>query len=185
MASIWTTRTRLLLLIAAAAPAANLGRQLYRWIAFGEERQVLGDLRPALEGSALEVMRTQLLADSLRGAIRELDGELNADRVTLARLERSAQGRGLPPRIYEQYTARLEAYNRKVDLRNGHYDRWRGVVNRNHEAVTRYNLLADSMRAVGRRMGEDYLSIPTPAEVAVRHGLDTLSFLRGSAPSGP
>ena len=43
--------------------------------------------------------------------------------------------------------------------------------------------LADSMRAVGRRMGEPYLSIPSPAEVAVRHGLDTLSYVRTTRPT--
>lgn len=183
MASMWTPRARLLLVVASILLAANLGRQLYRWAAFADERETLGTLSGELETVALEVMRTQLLADSLRTAIHSLDGILRERRRALARLERRSELGTLSPMLYEEYRRGLEAYNETVVARNGRYERWAVVVNRNHDAVRGYNLLADSMRAVGRRMGEPYLSIPSPAEVAVRHGLDTLSYVRTTRPT--
>jgi hypothetical protein len=93
----------------------------------------------------------------------------------LTSIERRAGDRGLPPTLYEDYRRRLERYNERVAARNDQYERWRGIVERNHRAVDSYNALADTMRNLGERMGEPYLSIPSPAEVAVRHGLDTAS----------
>lgn len=183
MASMWTPRARLLLFAASIILAANLGRQLYRWAAFADERQTLGRLSGELESVALEVMRTQLVADSLRAAIHSLDTDLRERRRVLARLERRSELGTLSPMLYEEYRRGLDAYNETVVARNGRYERWADVVNRNHDAVSGYNLLADSMRAVGRRMGEAYLSIPSPAEVAVRHGLDTLSYVRSTRPA--
>ena len=183
MASMWTPRTRLLLLVASLLLVANLSRQLYRWIVFADERQTLGRLNGELESAALQVMRTQLLADSLRTAIHSLDAELRQRRGALARLERRSEIGALSPLLYEEYRRGLEAFNGTVAARNGRYERWVDVVNRNHVAVQAYNGLADSMRALGRRMGEPYLSIPSPAEVAVRHGLDTLSYVRSSRTS--
>ena len=182
---MWTPRARLLLLAASVILAANLGRQLYRWAAFADERTMLGGLGAELESVALEVMRTQLLADSLRTAIHSLDADLRERRRILARLERRSEIGALSPMLYEEYRRGLEDYNETVSGRNARYERWVEVVNRNHDAVRGYNLLADSMRVVGRRMGEPYLSIPSPAEVAVRHGLDTLSFVRSSRPTPP
>jgi hypothetical protein len=183
MASMRTPRTRLLLVVASLILAANLGRQLYRWAAFADERQTLGRLSGELESVALDVMRTQLLADSLRTAILSLDAELRERRRDLARLERRSESGSLSALLYDEYRRRLDAYNETVVARNGRYERWAEVVNRNHEAVRGYNLLADSVRAIGRRMGEPYLSIPSPAEVAVRNGLDTLSYVRTSRPA--
>ena len=172
MASIWTARTRFLLLIVVVMLTANVGRQLYRWLAYGEERDELRRVTVQLDSAALNVMRTQLLAGTLRDSIASIDARLEADRRTLAGIERRADGNGLPPALYEQYRRRREAYNTRVEVRNEQYDRWRGVVDRNHTAVNSYNALADSMRNLGDRMGEPYLAIPSPAEVAVRYGLE-------------
>jgi hypothetical protein len=182
MGSLWNARTRLLLYIAAALLVVNLGRQLYRWAAFADERDDLRRLGVELDGAALGVMRTQLLADSLRGAIQTLDSRLEAQRAALAALERAANGGGLPPQLYEEYRADLDEYNGSVAARNDGFDRWRAVVERNHLAVGNYNVLADSIRSIGVTIGEPYISIPSPAEVAVRHGLDTTSSFLGRRP---
>lgn len=183
MASTWNARTRVLLLIAALLLAISLGRQVYRWLAYADERDDLRRLGNDLEGAALAVMRSQLLADSLHLSIRGLDSELASERLELAALERRAKGGALPPRLYDDYREELRDYNRKVELRNGGYDRWREVVARNHRAVQSYNLLADSIRGIGSRIGEPYIAIPSPAEVAVRHGLDTVSSFADTLPS--
>lgn len=184
MGSLWSARSRVLLLIGASILAMNLGRQVYRWAAFADERDDLRRVGAELDGVALAVMHTQLLADSLRTAIHTLDDELKAQRAALARYERRADGRALPPLLYEEYREALEDYNAKVAIRNTGYDRWRDVVERNHRAVRGYNALADSIRQLGTIMGEPYISVPSPAEVAVRHGLDTTSsFLGRTSPS--
>lgn len=171
MARIWTPRTRFLLIAAAVVLAANLARQTYRWYAYADERQELRRMGVELESAGLAVMRTQLFADSLRAVIEAADHELRDDRLSLDRIERRADGDGLPPALYEEYRRGLDLYNGRVAARNERFEQWRGVVTRNHGAVDRYNLLADSMRLLGARMGEPYLSIPSPAELAVRHGL--------------
>lgn len=173
MASIWTARTRFLLVVALVIVALNVGRQVYRWLAYSDERADLRRVGVELDGYALAVVRTQLLADSLRRAIEQADDALRVEREALSVLERRADGHGLPPLLYDEYRRGLERYNAHVATRNATYERWRGVVERNHRAVEGYNLLADSMRGLGRLMGEPYISIPSPAEVAVRHGLDT------------
>lgn len=173
MASTWTARTRVLLVVAGLLLALNLGREVYRWVAFADERDQLRRVGAELDSAALAVMRTQILADSLRVTIRQLDRELETERGALADVERRAEDGGLPPLLYDEYREMLAQYNRKVAARNGGYDRWRGVVTRNHGAVRSYNALADSIRGIGSRMGEPYIAIPSPAEVAVRHGLDT------------
>lgn len=168
---MWNTRTRFLLLVAFALLAMNLGRQGYRWIAYADEREELALLTTRLESAGLAVMQTQLLADSLRAGIEAADARLRQDRLALDRMERRAEGRGLPPALYDEYRYALERYNQQVLERNDRFQRWRGVVSRNHASVDLYNQLADSMRALGTRMGEPYLAIPSPAELAVRHGL--------------
>lgn len=175
MGSIWTARTRLLILAAGLLLAFKLGREVYRWIAFGDERDDLRRLGVELDATALAVMRTQLLADSLRRAIHQLDADLKADRAALSVFERRADRGGLPPLLFDEYREDLDEYNGKVAARNTGYDRWTSVVERNHRAVGGYNVLADSIRGIGATIGEPYIFVPSPAEVAVRHGLDTTS----------
>ena len=171
MASIWTTRTRFLLVVAGLLLAVNLGRQGYRWFAHADERVELRRLGDELEDAALAVVRTQLLADSLRGAIEQADDSLRIERAGIRRIERRAEAFSLPPTLYDEYRRELSRYNRRVETRNARYEEWRTVVEDNHRSVDRYNGLADSMRSLGRQMGEPYLAIPSPAEVALRHGL--------------
>lgn len=171
MASIWTTRTRFLLLAAGVLLAASLAREGWEWYAYADERRALTRMTSEIESAALTLMRTQLAADSLRGVIEETDARLRRHRLDLDRIERRADGGGLPPALYRAYRRGLEQYNQRIVGRNAEYTRWREIVQRNHGAVDRYNVLADSMRLLGTRMGEPYLAIPSPSEVAVRHGL--------------
>jgi hypothetical protein len=171
MASTWIARIRVFFAVTAVIVAINVVRQLYRWFAFEEERVELVRLNHEVEGTALEVMRTQLQADSLRGVIQEMDGDLGAQRRGLQRLERRAGEGGLPPLLFQEYRQLLDETNDLVAVRNHSFEEWRTVVEGNHRAVRRYNALADSIRGIGAKMGEPYLSIPSPAEVATRHGL--------------
>lgn len=171
MSSHWSARTRFLLLALGMLVAVNLGRQLYRWVAFADEREVLGRVMEEVDSAALMVIRTRMLADSLRSSIESADAGLRQDREMLAALERRAENNRLPPMIYEGYRTILDRYNRRVAARNAIFERWRDEVASNHHAVRRYNALADSIRGLGTRMGEPYIAIPTPAEAAARHGL--------------
>jgi len=175
MGSIWTTRTRLLLVAAALLLVFKLGQEVYRWAVFGEERDSLRRLSVVLESTALNVMRTQLVADSLHRAIYLLDEHLEAERSALASFGHRARRGDLSTLAYDRYRELLDAFNRKVAARNESYERWKGVVDNNHRSVEGYNLLVDSIRSIGRAIGEPYISIPSPAEVAVRHGLDTMT----------
>ncbi|HEX6925769.1 MAG TPA: hypothetical protein VF167_10065 [Longimicrobiaceae bacterium] len=167
----WTARSRFLLFAAVALLLYNLGRQGYRWVAYAEEREVLRRLTESVDTVALEVMRSQIAADSLRAVIEAADSELREEREALAALERRAEDNRLPPTLYDEYRSVLARYNQHVGERNAVYERWRGVVSRNHAAVERYNAIADSIRTVGAKMGEPYIPIPSPSEVAVEHGL--------------
>lgn len=172
MAPIWTARSGFLLLAAGALLAAALAREGWEWYAYADEREALTRITADLDSAALTVMQTQLRADSLRKVIEAADARLRDFRLELDRIERRADGEGLPPAIYDEYRRGLDRYNQHVVARNSEFSLWREVVQRNHGAVDRYNLLADSMRLLGARMGEPYLEIPSPAEVAVKHGLD-------------
>ena len=171
MASVWIARIRVFLAVTAVIVAVNVARQLYRWFAFEAERMELVQLNAAVEETALEVMRTQLQADSIRGAIQELDAGLRGKKEEMRRLERRADAGGLPPLLFQEYRRLVDDHNEIAASRNRIFEGWRTVVESNHGAVRRYNLLADSIRGIGALMGEPYLPIPSPAEVATRHGL--------------
>lgn len=164
-------RLRFLLLVLAAIVVVNLARQGYRWVAYGDERADLRRLSVHLDSTALQVVRTSVEAARLRSVIEEADGWLAEQRTELDRMERRAAGGGVSPALYDGYRRMLERYNGRVGERNERYERWREVVAANHHAVDRYNALADSMRAVGVRMREPYIDVPSPAEVAARYGV--------------
>lgn len=164
-----TRRNRILglLFVLVVVCTAKLAGQIYRWYAYADERTQLQAMRTALEDAAIEVVRTQLGADSLRREIRGMD-------KTLEEAREAVRGFELPePPIgsFLAYDRELTAYNGVVAERNARFQAWREVVMRNHHAVDEFNDLADRMRAVADRMGEQYVNIPTPAEVAAAHGL--------------
>ena len=164
------SRIRFLLLVMGLVVAVNLGRQGYRWFAHADERADLRHLSVQLDSSGLLVVRTGVEAARLREEIEEADAWLAEQREALDAAERRAGGGGVSPVLYEGYRRALDRYNAGVHDRNRLFEEWRTVVAENHTAVDRYNATADSMRAVGARMGEPYLDIPSPAEVAARKG---------------
>lgn len=160
-----------LLLILAAIAVAKLGQQVFRWFAYAEEREQLQALGLQVERAGLEVVHTGLRADSLRAMIERTDRELAAAKTAVSAYHRHAVGGALPAHLYGAYQEELNAYNRSVTQRNAHFEEWQRVVTQNHDAVNRYNELADRIRALATRMGEPYYSVPSPAELALRHGL--------------
>lgn len=160
-----------LAIVMALLVAAKVGHQTYRWYAHDEERARIESLTGELEDVAIEVVSSQMVADSLRDSIQASDEELEAARAAIAAYEAHAVGGALPVHLYEPYRRELEAHNRRVVARNRSFERWRAAVDRNRAAVTRYNALADSIRMTAAEMGEAYYSIPTPAEVALERGI--------------
>jgi hypothetical protein len=172
---VWRVKRRQrllgLLLLLGIVAATKLGQQLYGWFAYAEERSELQALSTRLEGAGLEVIRTQLGADSLRSEIERMDADLAARKREVGAFERHVRDGALPAHLYESYRTELGAYNRRVEGRNDLFGRWKETVFRNHAAVTRYNALADSIRGLAARIGEPYFQIPSPVELAVERGL--------------
>lgn len=160
-----------LLLLLGIVVATKLGQQLYGWFAYGEERAELQELSVRMEGAGLEVIRTQLGADTLRAEIERLDDDLEARKEAVGAYESHVRDGALPAHLYDAYRAELGEYNRRVESRNALFSRWKEIVFRNHAAVGRYNTLADSIRGLATRIGEPYYQIPSPVELAVEKGL--------------
>src|SRR5690606_13624320 len=107
-----------LLLLLAVLLAVKLGQQVYRWFAYDEERAQLQALSTRLEGAGLEVMRTQLGADSLRARIEALDEDLAERKREVGAYDRHVRGGALPSDLYPAYRETLGEYNRRVEGRN-------------------------------------------------------------------
>lgn len=161
-----------LVLIAALLVVGRLGRQTYLWYAHQDERGEIETLSTELEDAGMEVVLTQLAADSLHRLISGLDEGLADTRRHVDSYGGRAIGGMLPPGVYDAYRSELDAYNQRVGERNVLYGRWRDVIDRNHAAVDRFNRLADSIRGFAATMGEPYYPIPTPAEIATAAGIE-------------
>jgi hypothetical protein len=168
----WRSRAESVLAVLALVVLFKVAHELYRWVAFSDERGRLRELSTSIDGVGVRVVRTQLRADSLQAVVEALDRGLDGARKALAEYEGRSVDGAIPERIYRAYRERLDAYNLVVRDRNARLTEWRTVVDSNHVASDRYNALADSMRAVAARMGEPYYPIPSPMELAVRHGVD-------------
>jgi hypothetical protein len=161
----------LLLLIGAF----RLAQQLYRWQAFKAERTEIVRLEVDLDSSALGIVATEMRAGTLRTAIEAADEGLASARSRLDNVERAAEVRGLDLSQEISYRDDLAAFNAEVRRRNELVREWRQILTSNHEHVDRYNLIADSIRAVALRMGEPYFPISTPAEIAAARGEGVVS----------
>lgn len=164
-------RITALLLVLLLVVLARLGGHLYRWYAHAEERAELGEMRGRLEDAGYHSVRTQLVADSLRGRIERLDRELDEGRAAVAAYDAHALRGTLPAHLYEAYQGELEGYNRRVARRNALLEDWKQAVAENHLSVERYNLLVDSIRGLAASIGEPYVNLPSPAEIASARGL--------------
>lgn len=160
-----------LVLFAALLLVGRLGQQTYLWYAHQDERVRIETLSDELENAGMEIVVTQLEADSLHRIISRMDEGLEGTRRHVDSYGGRAVGGMLPPGVYDAYRNELDAYNRRVGERNALYGRWREVLDRNHAAVDRFNGLADSVRGLAAAMGEPYYPIPTPAEIATEAGI--------------
>ena len=167
----WRSRAESVLAVLALVVVFKLANELYRWVAYSDERALLSDLSGAIDGAGVRVMRTQISADSLQEIVEDMDRGLDTARRAVAEFEGRSVDGAIPRRIYPAYRERLDAYNMAVRTRNARLAEWREVVESNHDASVRYNTLADSMRAVATRMGEPYYEVPSPIELAAKHGL--------------
>ena len=170
-------RSRLgaLLLFLALIVGVKLGQQLYRWYAHAEEREHLAQLQEEVLDAGAEVVRTELQAETLHRAIKVADQELEAKLREVERFGRYAHDGALPPHLFSAYRRELEVYNQRVRMRNEEMEEYRQVIDRNRSAVDRYNLLSDSIRALGARIGNPYIAVPLPAEAAAVRGMDAAS----------
>lgn len=148
-----------------------VARELYRWVAFQEERALITALRTDVVDAGAQVTVTRQQLDSLRTAVAEVDVRLEREVEVLRGYERRARHRRLPPDVYEKYLRDRARYERVLAERNALARTVTGVLTVNHAAVERYNTLADSVRAVAARVGDPYYRVPLPVEAAMERGI--------------
>jgi hypothetical protein len=160
-----------LLFLLLVIVGVKLSEQVYRWLAFGDEREQVVVLRDSLVVAGAEIVRTRTASDSMRAVMRAEDAALEEELRALRRYNRQARDGALPPDLYARYREELTRHNLHVTERNARLRDWQQILARNHSAVDRYNVLADSIREIATRMGDPYYAVPTPAEAAVERGL--------------
>ena len=149
----------------------KLSEEVYRWAAFRDERVRVKELRASLVEAGAQIVVTRGASDSMRAVMETEDAALEKELRDLHRYNRMARGGALPTDVYARYRADLDRHNLHVGVRNERLRDWQAILARNHTAVDRYNLLADSIRDIATRMGEPYYAVPTPAEAAMERGL--------------
>lgn len=148
-----------------------VARELYRWVAYREERALIVALRTDVVDAGARVTVTRQQLDSLRTALASVDVRLEREVDVLRGYERRARHRRLPPDVYEKYLRDRARYERVLEERNALVRTMSGVLDVNHSAVERYNTLADSVRAVAARVGDPYYRVPLPVEAAMERGI--------------
>ena len=148
-----------------------VGRELYYWVAYREEREEIVALRVQVVDAGARVTTTRQQLDSLRAVLSEVDRRLDREIRVLRGYERRARHRLLPPDVYQEYLRDRTRYEEVLRERNQVMRHVSGVLGDNHTAVGRYNPLADSIRAVAVRIGEPYYRVPLPIEAAAERGI--------------
>lgn len=148
-----------------------VARELYRWVAYREERALIVALRTDVVDAGARVTVTRQQLDSLRTALASVDARLQREVDVLRGYERRARHRRLPPDVYEKYLRDRARYEQVLEERNALVRTMSGVLDVNHSAVERYNTLADSVRAVAARVGDPYYRVPLPVEAAMERGI--------------
>ena len=157
---------RFLLFVLLVIVGVKLSEQAYALVAFRDERVQARDLRTRLVETGVELVGARVEADSLRGVIDAEDARLERELRVVQRFHRQARRGPMTPEAYAEYSEKLDRYNLHVVSRNAILRRLEGLHDRQHVAVTRYNLLADSLHALAVEMGQPYYQVPTALEAA-------------------
>lgn len=157
---------RFLLFVLLVIAGVKLSEQGYALVAFRDERAEARQLRERLVVTGADLVEARMQSDSLRRVIEAEDAELERELRVVQRFHRAARRGPMPPDVYAEYSDRLNQYNLHVVSRNAILRRLETLHNRQHVAVTRYNLLADSLHALAVEMGQPYYQVPTALEAA-------------------
>jgi hypothetical protein len=157
---------RFLLFVVLVIVGVKLSEQAYALVAYADERVQAKELRTQLVATGSELVGARVEADSLRQVIVAEDAQLERELRVVQRFHRNARRGPMTPQAYAEYSAKLERYNLNVVSRNAILRRLESLHDRQHVAVTRYNLLADSLHALAVEMGQPYYQVPTALEAA-------------------
>ncbi|HEX8695487.1 MAG TPA: hypothetical protein VF746_23950 [Longimicrobium sp.] len=160
-----------LLFLLLVIAGVKLSEQVYRWLAYGEERVAVKGMREQLVTAGADIVVLRAASDSMRAVVQAHDAGLEREHRSLQRYNLLAHDGTLPPDLYARYKRDLARYNLHVTERNARLRDWQEVQARYNGAADRYNLLADSIRQLATRMGEPYYAVPTPAEAAIERGV--------------
>ena len=167
----WRERVKVFFLFTFALLTVELAHDAYRYYAYAGERNQLRVLGSMVDAAGLEVVRTQLRADTLRAKIEAIDDTLEGSRDGFADYDRLARDGILSMRDYQEYRGRIASYNDRLAVRNAWVVRLQRAVGENRDAVKQYNRLSEEIRTIAARMGELHYNVPSPVEAAVRNGL--------------
>lgn len=159
-------RIRFLLSVVGALLVMMVGREVYRWVAYREERSEFVHMRERLIDAGAAVMETRSASETLRAEVEAGDARLKSERAVVQRYTRYARHGALPAHLFGGYREALDRYNQQVSERNRKVGEWQTIIARNHAAVDRFNALADSMRTAAAAMGDPYYAVPSPLQAA-------------------
>lgn len=162
---------RFVLLVVGALAALVLGREVYRWYAFQEERRALVGLREEVVDAGAEIIRSRVRLDTVTQRMDSVSAVVRQHEVTLRRYRRYVRDGMLPTDIYADYEQDRVRFEAAARERDAWQRRFAELAGRERGAVRRYNVLADSMRVLADRIGEPYLRIPAPIEAAAERGV--------------
>ncbi|HEU0016583.1 MAG TPA: hypothetical protein VFQ45_23075 [Longimicrobium sp.] len=165
-----TSTARFLLLVLLTILGIKASEQVYRAVAFRDERAEVRRLRRDLAPISADLLGARAEGDSLRRALAAEDRALGRRAQALRRYNRIARHGRLPADVYAEYRAEAAQYDSNAAVYDALVRRLEGVHAREHAAITRYNLLADSIHALAARMGRPYYEVPSPLEAAAEAG---------------
>jgi hypothetical protein len=168
---IWRGRLSWLLGVLLLFLGVRVGQEVYRWYAFADHRAEMRGMTARLDEIGMAVVGSYIDSDTLRSSVVRMDARLSAARARVEAYEARGNRGTLPQTLFDEYRRELESYNGLIAERNRRLSGWEDAVSLNHEAVARYNRLADSIRHVAAAIGEPFYAPATPAEVAERRGL--------------
>jgi hypothetical protein len=157
---------RFLLFVLLVIVGVKLSEQGYALVAFRDERAEARVLRERLVVTGADLVDARMESDSLRRVIEAEDAQLERELRVVQRFHREARRGPMAPEVYAEYSDKLSRYNLHVVSRNAILRQLESLHDRQHVAVTRYNLLADSLHALAVEMGQPYYQVPTALEAA-------------------